>query len=49
MDLVMTQSIIQAKSFEFALAIVEFYKRLQESREYVISNCQDNPKKQLLT
>src|SRR5262245_66353072 len=33
----MAQSIIQQRSFEFALEIVSLYKRLQECREYVIS------------
>ena len=30
-------SIIRQKSFEFALAIIDLYRKLQEKREYVIS------------
>ncbi len=33
----MTESIIQKKSFEFALEIIQLYRKLQEEREYVIS------------
>ena len=33
----MADSIIQKKSFEFALVIVRLYQKLQEKREYVIS------------
>lgn len=32
------RGIIQEKSFAFALEIIRLYKRLQERREYVISN-----------
>jgi len=31
------ESIIRRKSFEFALAIIELYRKLQEKHEYVIS------------
>ena len=31
------ESVIRQKSFEFALTIIELYKKLQEQREYVIS------------
>lgn len=33
----MTTSIIQKKSFEFALEIIQLYRKLQEEQEYVIS------------
>lgn len=33
----MGESIIQKKSFAFALEIIQLYRRLQEEREYVIS------------
>jgi four helix bundle protein len=33
----MAESIIQKKSFEFALEIIQLYRKLQEEREYVIS------------
>ena len=33
----MTQSIIQKKSFEFALAIIRLYRELQDQHEYVLS------------
>jgi four helix bundle protein len=33
----MSTSIIQRKSFEFALKVIRLYQRLQEQREYVIS------------
>ncbi len=33
----MPESIIEQKSFEFALEIIDLYSRLQEQREYVIS------------
>ena len=33
----MADSIIQKKSFEFALVIIRLYQKLQEKREYVIS------------
>ncbi|HAZ43441.1 MAG TPA: four helix bundle protein [Cyanobacteria bacterium UBA11371] len=33
----MTESIIQNKSFAFALEIIQLYRKLQEQREYVIS------------
>ena len=33
----MAESIIQKKSFEFALVIIRLYQKLQEKREYVIS------------
>ncbi len=33
----MTESIIQRKSFEFALKIIDLYIQLQEQREYVLS------------
>lgn len=33
----MGESIIQKKTFAFALEIIELYRRLQEEREYVIS------------
>ncbi len=33
----MTESIIQRKSFAFALQIVDLYRRLQEQREFVVS------------
>jgi len=31
------ESVIRQKSFEFALAIIELYRKLQERHEYVIS------------
>lgn len=31
------ESIIRQKSFEFALAVIELYRKLQEKHEYVIS------------
>ena len=31
------ENVIQNKSFEFALSIIELYKKLQHEREYVIS------------
>jgi four helix bundle protein len=31
------ENIIQKKSFEFALEIIQLYRKLQEEREYVIS------------
>ncbi len=34
----MAESIIQQKSFQFALEIICLYKKLQEQREYVLSN-----------
>lgn len=34
----MAESIIQKKSFEFALENIQLYRQLQEKREYVISN-----------
>src|SRR6266545_8174579 len=33
----MPESIIQGKSFAFALQIVQLYKKLREQREYVLS------------
>lgn len=33
----MAESIVQQKSFEFALEIIKLYQKLQEKREYVIS------------
>jgi four helix bundle protein len=33
----MSESIIQRKSFQFALKIIELYRHLQEKREYVLS------------
>jgi four helix bundle protein len=33
----MSESIIQNKSFVFALEIIQLYRKLQEQREYVIS------------
>jgi hypothetical protein len=33
----MADSIVQKKSFEFALEIIKLYQKLQEKREYVIS------------
>ncbi|MCP2729927.1 four helix bundle protein [Limnofasciculus baicalensis] len=33
----MAESIIQKKSFEFALEIIELYRQLQDNREYVLS------------
>ncbi len=33
----MTESIIQRKSFVFALQIIDLYRRLQEQREFVVS------------
>ncbi|MBD2681713.1 four helix bundle protein [Nostoc paludosum FACHB-159] len=33
----MAESIIQRKSFEFALKIIDLYIKLQEQREYVLS------------
>ncbi len=34
----MAESIIQKKSFQFALEIIRLYRQLQEQREYVLSN-----------
>lgn len=34
----MADSIVQKKSFESALEIIKLYQKLQEKREYVISN-----------
>jgi four helix bundle protein len=33
----MTESIVQKKSFAFALEIIRLYQKLQEKREYIIS------------
>jgi four helix bundle protein len=33
----MADSIIQKKSFEFALEIIQLYRELQDRREYVLS------------
>lgn len=33
----MAESIIQKKSFEFALEIIRLYQELQDRREYVLS------------
>jgi len=32
------ESIIQNKSFQFALIIIDLYRKLQQQREYVLSN-----------
>ena len=34
----MQESIIQRKSFAFALQIIQLYKKIREQREYVLSN-----------
>ncbi|MBW4473869.1 MAG: four helix bundle protein [Stenomitos rutilans HA7619-LM2] len=34
----MAESIIQKKSFEFSLEVIQLYKRLQGQREFVLSN-----------
>ncbi len=34
----MVESIIQNKSFQFALIIIDLYRELQQRREYVLSN-----------
>ena len=33
----MAESLIRKKSFEFALVIINLYRKLQEQREYVLS------------